>query len=128
MDSVKYRLEKVKEITGFSTRKEFSKSVGVSYTTMNKWIERGEITPNGLVKITKKYPTISYTYMETGEGDILKLDTGISNYGHDARKNEVCNAYDSMSNADKEIIYNISMRLKSDKFSHLDDVDILGED
>jgi len=115
MDDVAKRLDKAVEIGGFKSRRKMCESLKIPYGTLNNWIKRGKITSSGILTITENFPQISKTYLETGEGDILKLDTGISNYGHDARTKEVCEAYQAMSNEDKEIVYNIVKRFRKNE-------------
>jgi len=121
MRSLKERLDKVQELGNFKTRKDFANSIGISYTTMNKWIERDEITANGVLKILDKYPQVSKTYLETGTGDVLKLDTGVSNYGHGDRAKEIADAYERMSNEDKKVAYRLMQCLSKDSGRDISD-------
>ena len=128
MDSVKDRLKNVSKKVGEKSVKAMCNRIGVSYDAAGNWGKRNKIADGGILAILTNFPQISETYLRTGDGDILKLDTGISNYGHDARKEEVCIAYDGMSNEDKKFLHSMAMRLKGSEFSHLDGLDILSED
>ena len=113
MDSINERYKKISKALGLKSTKEFALSVGSTVNTFGTWSKKGRITPEGILKILDKYPQVSKTYLETGTGDVLKLDTGVSNYAHDARTQEVCDAYVKMSNEDKEIFYNIAKRFRT---------------
>ena len=114
MDSVKERLKKVALAVGVKTATKLSEETGIPYNTFGTWGKKNSISGDGILDILGKYPQVSETYLRTGEGDILKLDTGISNYGHDARVQEMCSAIEQISNEDKELVYNLLMRLKNE--------------
>lgn len=113
MDSVNERFKKIAKTVGLKSVKALSSELHIPYNTFGTWGKKNKITSDGIFSITKAYPQISKTYLETGEGDVIKLDTGISNYGHDARTKEVCDAYQQMTNEDKEIIYNLMKRFRN---------------
>ena len=111
MDSVAIRIEKSIELSGCKTRKEFSELIGVTPDALKKWENReGGITANGILKITSKIP-ISRTYLETGTGDPhLREDTGISNYAHEDRVDDVMRMYKELDPEDQRMIYLIIKR------------------
>ena len=123
MDSVKDRLKKISKAVGEKSVKSMCESIGVSYDAAGNWGKRNKVADGGILAIITKYPQVSETYLRTGEGDILKLDTGISNYGHDARVQEMCNVIEQISNEDKELVYNLLMRLKKESDDLEDAID-----
>ena len=127
-------LESVRNYAGIEDKRgkwgKLADAIGYNLDSLYNFTKKGvrdNLSPDIISCIQDKYPQISKTYLKTGEGDILKLNTGISNYGHDARKEEVCSAYDGMSNEDKKFLHSMAMRLKGSEFSHLDGLDILSE-
>jgi len=68
MDSTKQRIDKAMEIAGFSNRKKFSEFIGISYPTVNRWIEREKIPDRGINAIIDSV-RISKSYLKTGEGE-----------------------------------------------------------
>ena len=80
---------------------------------------RNNLSADLIACILNKYPQISKTYLETGTGDMLKLDSGISNYGHSDRANEVASAYEQMSNEDKEIFYSLAVKFRKNREAKL---------
>ena len=68
MDSIKQRIDKAMEIAGFSNRKKFAGFIGISYPTVNRWIEREKIPDRGINAITDNV-RISKSYLQTGEGE-----------------------------------------------------------
>lgn len=123
MDSVKDRLKKISKAVGEKSVKSMCESIGVSYDAAGNWGKRDKVADGGILAIITKYPQVSETYLRTGEGDILKLDTGISNYGHDARVQEMCSAIEQISNEDKELVYNLLKRLKKESDDLEDAID-----
>ena len=111
MVDVGKRLDKAAEIGGFRSRRQMAGELDIPYSTMNKWVDRDKIPANGIMKITSKIK-ISRTYLETGTGDpLLGEDTGLSNYGHDDRVEEIVKMYKDMDDVDRQIIYQITKRL-----------------
>lgn len=122
MDSVKERFKKIASSVGEKSVKSMAVTLGIPYNTIGTWGKKDEITPEGIMIISEKYQNISKEYLKKGTGDMLKLDTGVSNYGHDARANEVAQAYASMSNEDQKIFYSLAVKFrKEDKLKAFDD-------
>ncbi len=114
-------LESVREYAGIEDKRgkwgKLSDAIGYNLDSLYNFTKKGvrdKLSPDIISCIQDTYPQISKTYLKTGEGDILKLDTGISNYGHDARVQEMCSAIEQISNEDKELVYNLLKRLKKE--------------
>ena len=119
MDSVNERFKKIAKIVGLKSAKALSEELKIPYNTFGTWGKKNKITPEGILNILDKFPQISKTYLETGTGDMLKLDSGISNYGHSDRANEVASAYEQMSNEDKEIFYSLAVKFRKNREAKL---------
>ncbi len=123
-------LESVREYAGIEDKRgkwgKLSDAIGYNLDSLYNFTKKGvrdKLSPDIISCIQDTYPQISKTYLKTGEGDILKLDTGISNYGHDARMQEMCSAIEQISNEDKELVYNLLMRLKKENDDLEDAID-----
>jgi len=119
MDSVNERFKKIAKIVGLKSAKALSEELKIPYNTFGTWGKKNKITPEGILNILDKFPQISKTYLETGTGDMLKLDSGVSNYGHSDRANEVASAYEQMSNEDKEIFYSLAVKFRKNREAKL---------
>lgn len=110
MDSVEKRIEKAIELSGCKTRKLFSELIGVTPDALKKWENRETgITPAGIMKITDKV-SISRTYLETGTGLPNLNKSGISDYVHEDRVDELLKMYKELDVMDQQIIYQMAKR------------------
>jgi len=110
MDDIGQRLDMAAEIGGFKSRRNMCENLEIPYGTLNNWIKRSNIPANGILEITSKIP-ISRTYLETGTGDPhLREDTGISNYAHEDRVDDVMRMYKELDPEDQRMIYLIIKR------------------
>ena len=110
MDSVEKRIEKAIQLSGLRYRNEFAKLIGVTPDALKKWEKRGKISEKGAFKIASMIP-ISQTYLLTGEGDPELKPSGISNYDHPVRKEELLENFERLDDRDKKAVYHIIRRL-----------------
>lgn len=110
MDTIAQRLDKAVEIGAYKSRRSMANILDIPYGTLNNWIKRDNISGDGILKITNKVK-ISRTYLETGEGDAeLNKETGISNYDHPVRIEDVARMFKDLSASDQKLIYAIVER------------------
>lgn len=110
MDSVEKRIKKAIELSGCKTRKAFAGLINVTPDALKKWENRdGGITPAGILKITDKV-NISRTYLETGTGLPELNASGISDYVHEDRVDELVQMYKELDPNDQRLIYQMTKR------------------
>lgn len=110
MEGVRERLGRCEALAGVKDRKALAEFLGIKYETMNTWIKKDKITASGILQITEKIP-ISKTYLEAGTGDpYLSEDTGLSNYAHEDRVDELVDMYKDLSAEDQRLIYQLVKR------------------
>jgi len=115
MKTVGERLDKAAKIGGYRSRRQMARELDIPYSTMNKWVDRNSLPASAILKITNSIP-ISRTYLETGTGDAeLVKETGISNYGHPARADDIMAMYIELDMDDQKLIYQLAGRLHRDK-------------
>lgn len=112
MDSIEKRIEKAIELSGCKTRKAFSEMIKVTPDALKKWEQRGGITPAGIIKITD-HVRISRTYLENGTGVPDLNSSGVSDYVHEDRVDELVQMYKELDSSDQRLIYQITKRFWS---------------
>lgn len=109
MDTVKQRIENAVKLSNSKSRRAFCVEIGIPYDTVNRWIDRENIPANGILAITSKVP-ISRTYLETGTGSPELTESGVSDYMHEDRIEELIKMYKEIPALDQQIIYQMTKR------------------
>ncbi len=112
------RIAKARKNSGFKDQKSLSdrlKSIGakVAPRTLADY-ELNKSEPKvSTIKAIAEICNVSYNWLIDGKGDMLRDDSGISNYNNQERLDDAMNMYADLPNEDKNIIYAIIKRYHS---------------